>query len=212
MINIVIVDDHKLIIEGICQLLSFSNEINVVAQYDNALDFLDGYKADNPDVICLDINLPDFDGINVIQRLRKKDKRSKILVLTVHNEVEYVEKAINSGANGYILKDAGIEELKQAIITVNDGEQYIQQKLVPGLNNYLIRKEKNSNAVDLLTRRELEILKILAIGGTNKDIAETLGISERTVKNHIFSIFKKIDVTDRTQAAVFAIKNNIVSI
>lgn len=212
MINIIIVDDHKLIREGICQLLGFSADINVVAQYDNATDFLKEYKGFKPDVVCLDINLPDLDGLEALVKLRKKNKTIKVLVLTVHNEVEYVEKAINAGANGYILKDAGIEELKKAIVSINSGEKYIQQKLVPLLNNYLIRKEFDNNASNSLTKREIEILKILAIGGTNRDIAEKLDITERTVKNHVSNIFKKIDVNDRTQAAVFAIKNNIISI
>ena len=212
MINLIIVDDHKLIREGICQLLNFSEDINVVAQFENGCDLLSDYKSFNPDVICLDINLPDMSGLDVLKKLRRESKKVKVLVLTVHNDIEFVDKSLSMGANGYILKDAGIDELKKAINSVYEGDRYIQEKLVPLLNSYLERKDKSSEATISLTKREIEILKILANGGTNKDIADQLDISERTVKNHIFNIFKKIDVTDRTQAALFAIKNNIISI
>ena len=93
-----------------------------------------------------------------------------------------------------------------------DGEKYIQPKLIPALNNYLVKKDNDSIIIDSLTKREIEVLKLLAVGSFNKDIAENLGISERTVKNHISNIFKKINVSDRTQAAVFAIKNNLISL
>ncbi len=212
MINLIILDDHKLLREGICQLLSLSEDINIVAQYDNGLDLIDGYKQYSPDVICLDISLPDIDGFEVIKQIRKTDRKMRLLVLTVHKDIEYVDKAFRKGANGYILKDAGIDELKTAIKTVANGDRYIQEELQPLLSNYFERKAEASVAADSLTKREIEILKIVASGGSNKDIADKLNISERTVKNHLFNIFKKINVNDRTQATLFAIKNNFISI
>ncbi len=133
-------------------------------------------------------------------------------MLTVHNEVEYLIKAIDIGANGYILKDSESSELKKAIFSVAAGEDYIQPSLIPVLNSKMIEKNKDEGKIESLTRRELEVLKLLAIGMYNKEVAEKLQISERTVKNHVSNIFKKLEVTDRTQAAVFAIRNNMIQL
>ena len=121
-------------------------------------------------------------------------------------------KAVDIGIDGYVLKDSESSELKKAIFAIVDGETYIQPSLIPALNSKMIEKDKDGTKIDLLTRRELEVLKLLAVGMYNKEVAEKLDISERTVKNHVSNIFKKIEVTDRTQAAVFAIRNNLVEV
>ena len=136
----------------------------------------------------------------------------KVLVLTIHSEVEYLLKAVDIGVNGYLLKDSESAELKKAILAVVNGDNYIQPSLIPVLNSKMIDRDKDVMKIESLTRRELEVLKNLSIGMYNKEIAEKLDISERTVKNHISNIFKKIEVTDRTQAAVFAIRNNLITI
>ena len=136
----------------------------------------------------------------------------KVLVLTVHNEVEYLMKAIDIGVEGYILKDSESSELKNAIYEICKGESYIQPNLIPLLNEKKKEKSEDSDKIHELTKRELEVLTLLAVGMYNKEIAEKLDISERTVKNHISNLFKKIGVTDRTQAAVFAIRNNLIRI
>lgn len=133
-------------------------------------------------------------------------------MLTVHSEVEYLIKAIDIGANGYILKDSGSLELKQAINVIMTDGSYIQPSLLPALNSRLINRDIDKEKLESLTKREIEILTQVAGGMFNKEIANNLDISERTVKNHISNIFKKIDVSDRTQAAVFAIKNNVVKL
>ena len=102
--------------------------------------------------------------------------------------------------------------MRNAIIRVNEGEIYIHPSLIPAFNNFMIKKDKDENLIDTLTTREIEVLKLVVVGGSNKDIADKLGISERTIKNHISNIFKKINVSDRTQAAVFAIKNDLISV
>lgn len=212
MINVMLVDDHNMIREGIKKLLEFNGDIKVIAECSNGQECIDQIDNFNIDIILLDINMPVMNGIETLYRLRKNKKDIKVLLLTVHNEVEYLVKATDIGVEGYILKDAGFEELRKAIITIYDGESYIQPKLIPSLNNYLMKQDSDKDILASLTRREIEVLRLLAIGSFNKDIADELDISERTVKNHISSIFKKIDVSDRTQAAVFAIKNNLVSL
>ncbi|MFR7631935.1 MAG: LuxR C-terminal-related transcriptional regulator [Lachnospira eligens] len=136
----------------------------------------------------------------------------KVIVLTIHNEIEYLVKALEIGCDGFILKDSDFDTLKKAIFSVYSGETYIEPSLMPLLNSSLAERDVLKEKVSDLTRREMEVLKMIASGAFNKEIALTLNISERTVKNHVSNIFKKIGVSDRTQAAVFAIKNNIISI
>ena len=153
-----------------------------------------------------------MNGLEVLAKLKEKKIKTKVLVLTVHNEIDYLLKAVEIGINGYLLKDSESSELKKAIVSVVDGENYIQPSLIPSLNAKMIQRDNDKDKIEDLTRRELEVLKLLATGNYNKEIAEELGISERTVKNHVSNIFKKIEVTDRTQAAVFAIRNNLIMI
>jgi DNA-binding NarL/FixJ family response regulator len=133
-------------------------------------------------------------------------------MLTVHNEIDYLIKAVDIGVNGYIVKDSGSAELKKAINCIMNGENYIQPSLIPALNKRLVARDSDKDKIDLLTKREMEVLIHVANGQFNKEIANSLNISERTVKNHVSNIFKKIDVNDRTQAAVFAIKNDIIKL
>ena len=129
-----------------------------------------------------------------------------------NNEIEYLIKAIDFNCDGYILKDSDFDTLKNAIMTVYEGQTYIEPTLVPMLNVRLAERDLMKDKSKELTRREVEVLKMIASGSSNKEIASTLSISERTVKNHVSNIFKKIDVSDRTQAAVFAIKNDIIKL
>ena len=212
MINVMLADDHVLIREGIKQLLEFDGSMKVIAEASDGIECLEKLKNVKPDILLLDINMPNMNGIDVLKELKEKNDPLKVLILTVHSEVEYLVKAVDIGANGYILKDSGSTELKQAINTVIDEGSYIQPNLIPALNSRLINRDMDKEKLASLTKREVEILTQVACGMFNKEIAVNLNISERTVKNHISNIFRKIDVSDRTQAAVFAIRNNIVKL
>lgn len=207
-----IVDDHELIREGLKQLLELEGDIEVVSEAGNGVECLEKLKRNEPDVLLLDINMPKQNGIEVLQKIRDRNMQTKVLILTVHNEIEYLVKAVDIGVNGYILKDSTSEELRKAIYSVMDNEIYIQASLIPLLNSKLIARDIDKEKMDDLTRREMEVLINIASGMSNKEIANNLKISERTVKNHISNIFKKIDVSDRTQAAVFAIRNNLIKL
>ena len=211
-IKIMIADDHSMIREGLKNLLELEGDIEVVAEAVDGEDCLEKLKTVKPDVLLLDINMPKKTGLDVLSELKDKKSKIKILVLTVHNETEYLMKAVEIGINGYVLKDSESAELKKAIFTIAEGENYIQPSLIPALNSKMIEKNEDEIKIESLTKRELQVLKELAVGKFNRDIAKEMEISERTVKNHISSIFKKLDVTDRTQAAVFAIKNNLITI
>lgn len=210
--KVMIADDHSLIREGIKQLLEFDGSIEVISEASNGTECLDKLENTFPDVLLLDINMPEKNGLEVLDEIKKKEYDIKVLILTVHNELEYLIKAVDIGVDGYILKDSESAELKRAIQAVLDGENYIQASLIPALNNRLANRDIDKDKIDSLTSRELEVLIQVANGMFNKEIATNLNISERTVKNHVSNIFKKIDVSDRTQAAVFAIKNNIITL
>lgn len=211
-IKIMITDDHSMIREGLKNLLELDGDIEVIAEAVDGEDCLDKLLTVTPDVLLLDINMPKMNGLEVLKKLKERKSKVKVLVLTVHNEAEYLMKAVEIGINGYVLKDSESAELKKAICAINDGENYIQPSLIPSLNSKMIEKNEDEIKIESLTKRELQVLKELAIGKFNRDIAKEMEISERTVKNHISSIFKKLDVTDRTQAAVFAIKNDLIKI
>lgn len=211
-VKVMITDDHSMIREGLKNLLELDGDIQVIGEAVDGEDCIEKLKSITPDVLLLDINMPKKNGLEVLQNLKSCRSKIKILILTVHNEIEYLMKAVDIGVNGYILKDSESAELKKAINTIAEGNNYIQPNLIPALNSKMIEKNKDEGKIDLLTRRELEVLKLLAVGMYNKEIAKKLNISERTVKNHVSNIFKKLEVTDRTQAAVFAIRNNLIQL
>ncbi len=211
-IKVMLTDDHALMREGIKHLLEFDGSIKVIEEASDGIECLQKLEKIHPDILLLDINMPEMNGIEVLEELKRREDPLKVLILTVHSEVEYLVKAVDIGANGYILKDSGSSELKQAINVIMSGESYIQPSLLPALNSRLINRDVDQDKLQTLTKREIEILTQVAGGMFNKEIAVNLNISERTVKNHISNIFRKIDVSDRTQAAVFAIRNNIVKL
>lgn len=212
-IKLMIADDHSMIREGLKQLLELEGDFQVIAEASDGEECLEKLSMEKPDVLLLDINMPNKNGLEVLKELNKSNERSvKVLVLTVHNEVEYLLKAVEIGIDGYVLKDSESVELKKAISTIVGGDTYIQPDLIPMLNAKMLSLENDYEKIESLTKRELDVLKNLAVGMYNKEIATKLEISERTVKNHVSNIFKKIGVADRTQAAVFAIRNNLINI
>lgn len=209
-IEIIIADDHMMIREGLKQLLELDGTMKVIAEANDGEECLNLLnKKIHPDILLLDINMPKKNGIEVLEYIKQNKIPVKVLILTVHNEVEYLLKAVDIGIDGYLLKDSSYDELKEAIDVVISGNTYIQPSLLPALNesmeDYALDKEK----IEWLTKRELDVLRLISEGCSNKKISDVLTISERTVKNHISHIFRKIDVEDRTQAAVFAIRNKI---
>lgn len=212
MIKVMIADDHSMVREGIKALLELDGDIRVIEEAIDGLDCLKKLEHNHPDILLLDINMPNMNGLEVLKKIRNSKMNVKILVLTVHNEIEYLMKAIDIGIEGYVLKDSESSVLKKAIVDIMKGEIFIQPSLIPSLNAKKIEKNNDKDKLDKLTNRERDVLLLLAVGMYNKEIAERLNISERTVKNHVSNLFKKLGVTDRTQAAVFTIRNNLIQI
>ena len=211
-IKVVIADDHVMVREGIKKLLELDGDFQVVGEASDGYECLTVLQEVKPEVLLLDINMPNLNGLQTLERIKKEKMNVKILMLTIHNEIEYLEKEKNLGVDGYFLKDSESSILKKAICTVQKGSTYIQSNMAMMLRerqNFMLTYQTGET---VLTKREIEVLKLLAEGLFNKEIAYKLLISEKTVKNHVSNIFKKLDVSDRTQAAVYAIRNNIVSI
>lgn len=211
-INIVIADNHAMVREGLKQILELDGTIKVIGEASDGYECLHIVNKTNPDVILLDINMPNLDGLQVLKIMRQQKMNNKVIMLTIHNDVDYLIKALDAECNGYVLKDSDSDTLKNAIITVNNGDTFIEPDLTLMLNSSLAKRDVMKDKLNELTKREIEVLKLVAKGMLNKEIASQLNISERTVKNHVSNIFRKISVSDRTQAAVFAIKNNLVDI
>ncbi len=212
-ISVLISDDHSLMRQGLEQLLEMEDDIIVVGQAENGLKAIERCRELEPDVMLLDINMPIMNGIEALQAIKNSESKTKVIILTIHNGHEYLLETINIGAEGYMLKDADADSLVNAIRTVNNGSSYIHPTLAEHLvkhyseRNHPTNSQKDENGI--LTKREYEVISLIADGMSNKEIADNLFISEKTVKNHVSNIFKKIDVNDRTQAAIYAFKNKI---
>lgn len=211
-INVLIADDHSIVRQGLKQILELEEDMIVIAQASNGSEAVKMAKEFKPDVILMDINMPGTNGLQAIKELKENNDPSRIIVLTIHEDREYLFKTLQMGAEGYVLKDAEPSVLINAIRSVNNGQSFIQ----PNLTKELVREfnrvtlhEKEKNDDNNLTAREVEVLGLIAEGMINKEIAKQLYISEKTVKNHVSNIFKKLDVSDRTQAAIYAFKHNI---
>lgn len=207
-IKVFIADDHLMVRQGLKQLLELEDKIEIIGQAGSGDIAIKKILDLKPDVALIDINMPIINGINVTKILKQQDTEIKVIILTIHNEIEYLLRAIDEGANGYVLKDSDFDVLVEAIETVHNGQSYIQSNMAV----QLAKKVNESRNINELTKREVEVLILITEGLLNKEIAQKLYISEKTVKNHVSNIFKKIGVNDRTQAAVFAIKNSIVDL
>lgn len=203
MIKVLIVDDQSIVREGLISLLQTKPDLNIVGEAENGRVAIEKTLALQPDVILMDVRMPVMDGVAAIRILTEQVPGIKILVLTTFDDHEYVTQAMSYGAKGYLLKDTPSEELAQAIRSVNQG--YTQ--LGPGIfEKVIIDRSTKPSPPELatLTPRETEVLQLIASGYSNLEIAQKLYISERTVKNHVNSILRRLNLRDRTQAAIFA--------
>ncbi len=203
MIRVLLVDDQSIIREGLCSLLQAKQDIEVVGEAENGKVAIEQALVLQPDVVLMDVRMPIMDGVAAIRNLQQKAPNIKVLVLTTFDDDDYITQAMKFGAKGYLLKDTPSEELAQAIRAVNKG--YTQ--MGPGLFEKVITATPSVEIppeFEQLTPREKEVLQLIAKGLNNREIAGKLFISERTVKNHVNSILSRLNLRDRTQAAIFA--------
>lgn len=210
-IRVFLCDDHTLFRQGIRKLLELEPDIAIVGEAGNGQEALEMFKKTAPDVILMDIGMPNMDGITATYKIKKILPHTSIIILTVYEDEPHIFAAIKAGAMGYLLKDVSIDELIEAIHKVSKGEALIQPLIATKILKEFVlldkRKVKEGDKFyDDLTEREKEILRLIALGAANKEIAQRLGISEKTVKNHVSSIFQTLHVNNRTQAAIYALE------
>lgn len=211
-IRVMIADDHAMVRQGLKTILELEDDICVVSQASNGEEAVANARTIKPDIILMDINMPILNGLQAIKIIKTEDPDAKIIVLTIHQDREYLFKTLQLGCEGYVIKDAESSVLIEAIRSVAREQTYIQHNMTSELVkefNRVTLYEQDKTFINNLTNREIEVLKLIAEGMINKEIAKNLYISEKTVKNHISNIFKKLDVNDRTQAAIYAFKHNI---
>lgn len=213
LISVFLCDDHTLFRQGMKKLLNLEKNIKVLGEASNGQEMLEVLKKISPDVILMDINMPQMDGVSATYKIKKKYPHINIIILTVFEDEPHIFQAIKAGAIGYLLKDVSIEEVVEAIHKVSKGEALLQPVIASKvLKEFAMldkRKIKDGDKFySNLTAREEEILRLIALGGTNKDIAQKLDIAEKTVKNHISNIFSILHVNNRTQAALYALGKN----
>ncbi|MEN6389531.1 MAG: response regulator transcription factor [Syntrophomonas sp.] len=207
-IKVLIADDHVLVREGLRKLLELDENIEVMTEVGDGQGAINIARKAKPDIILMDVNMPGTDGIVATKVIKREYPSIKIIALTIYEDEEVVEM-VRAGVSAYVLKDVAGSELVDTIHRVMQGEIVIHPRVANRLVRELNRNDSKKNEVRL-TKREKDVLDLLVKGNTNKEMADAMFISEKTVKNHLTSIFRKLGVKDRTQAAVYALKNNIV--
>lgn len=203
MIRVVVVDDHVVVRSGLEQLLATTTDIQLVGTASNGIEALDVVEALDPDVVLMDLSMPELDGVEATRRITERFPRTRVLVLTSFSDQTRILDALAAGADGYLLKHAEPDEIAAGIRTVFEGGSPLDPKAA----RVLLESRRTRRHVVHLTDREQEVLLLVRDGLANKQIARRLGISERTVKAHLTSVFQRLGVTDRTQAAIWATHN-----
>ncbi len=212
-IQVVIVDDHKLVTDCIGLFLKGAKEIKVVGVAHSGKDALAMLKNVTPEVVLLDITMPEMSGIELTDAIKKKYPDIKILILSMHSDYNNISDAIDAGADGYVPKDVSSEELVEAIETVSRGKNYFHSTISDEIvKNYANKRQKSTNLLPQLTKRELEVLQLFAEGFNNSEIADKLFLSVRTIESHKNHILQKTNMKNSVELIKFAIRNKIIEI
>ena len=208
VIRVVIADDHQVVLDGFMARLELESDISVIGTASNGLEAVEIVKTLRPDVVLMDISMPIMNGIDATNQIKEEDSEAKVLMLTMHNNREYIMKVMQSGAVGYMLKEISAEKMVQAIKTVNQGSTYFCEKVTQNLFTQpitLTQSVKNP-----LSRREEAVLKLVAKGESSKEVAKTLNISYRTVETHRQNIKHKLDIHSTAELAKYAVNSGLV--
>ena len=214
-IRILIVDDHEMVRNGLSVMMQREEDFTVVGEAQNGKEAVEMVSELRPDVVLMDLRMPEMDGVEAMRQIRAKQDDVKFLVLTTYDTDEYIFDAIQAGAKGYLLKDASREELFRAVRTVNRGESLIEPAVVSRVLDRLTELSRRAaQGPDhlALSEREVQVLQLMARGSANKQIAGDLSITESTVKTHVANIFQKLEVSHRTEAVTKAMSQGIIKL
>jgi NarL family two-component system response regulator LiaR len=210
-VSVLIVDDHPVVREGLRTFLELQPDLEFVGEAADGVEALDKIGQLLPDVVLMDLVMPRMDGITTIRQIKALSPSTRILVLTSFSEDDKVFPAVKAGAHGYLMKDIRPAELAEAIRSVHSGEPSLHPEIAKKLMNQLAEGEEEETK-EALTLRETEVLRLIAGGHSNKEIANALYISEKTVKTHVSNILQKLHLADRTQAALYAVRQKIAQV
>ena len=210
MIRVLIADDHAVVREGLRGFLALQDDLEVVAEAADGEEAVAAAERLTPDVALVDLVMPRVDGIEAIKRMREVAPATRVIVLTSFADEDRMLPAVRAGAVGYLLKDVAPQDLVAAVRTVNEGETLLHPAVVRELVREVAGGRREPRADNPLTAREREVLGLIARGRANKAIAFELGVAEKTVKTHVSNILGKLNVTDRTQAALYAVREGLV--
>ncbi len=206
-----LVDDHELVRQGIAAMLNGTGDVHVVGVARSGREAIEVARRELPDVVLMDVKMPDMDGLEATRKIKEERPRTAVVMLTMHDNPAYLRDAVRAGAAGYLLKDVSKEELVDAIRQVATGGAFIESQMLKGMLSEMKPSSAGpSPAAKNLTKREREILSLVAEGLSNREIAEKLVLSPETVKSHVAAILEKLNVSDRTQAAIYAVRNGLV--
>lgn len=208
--KIAITDDHQMVLKGIETMLAETKEISIVGLYNSGKQTLDNVQKDNPDILLLDINLPDINGINLCKELKSSNKNLKIIAISNYDDVSFIKRMLSNGADGYLLKNTDKLELLTAFKAVLNGEQYLQRDIEKKLLNLSIGKTSKNPLLVKLTRRENEVLQAIAEEFTTQEISEKLFISPKTVETHRMNIMSKLGAKNSVGIIKAAIENGLI--
>lgn len=212
-IKTIIVDDHPVVRFGVKQMLSTNNEIEVVAEMDDVDHLLEKIVETNADIVLLDLELDHTDGVDALRLLREKAPHVRVIIYTSHDDEERIVQAAELGVDGYLLKGCGQRELVSAIQSVSAGGIALEPAVAGKLMQYMNKRSSTANADNIrFSKREAQVLKLIAVGKTNKEIGETLFISESTVKFHVHAILNKLDASNRTEAVSVATQLGLIDV
>ena len=212
-IKVLIVDDHTVVRDGLTAMLGRESDFHVVGEAANGVQAVERSRQLKPDVILMDLRMPELDGVQAMRQIREDDPTVKFLVLTTYDSDEYIFDAIEAGAKGYLLKDTSRQELFRALRAASRDESLIEPAVAGKVLNRLAQLSRQATSDgETLSERELEVLKHLAKGSANKEIASTLSISESTVKTHVANIFHKLEVNGRMEAVTKAMQKGIIKL
>ncbi len=209
-VRLIIADDHTLVRQGLRQFLEMASDIEVVGEASTGQEVLDLVAKDPPDVILLDLRMPEMDGLEVARRIQEEHPEVGVMMLSAYDYRQFVVEAVRAGARGYVLKSMDADQLIQAVHLVASGNMVFDPQVVVALAEELTRSREREERGDVLTAREIEVLQLLAFGNSNKDIAEQLDISAETVKTHLEHIFRKLGTSDRTAAVAEALRRRVI--
>ena len=211
VIRVLICDDHAVVRQGLATFLDLQDDIEIAGEAADGADAVAKAASLQPDVVLMDLVMPQLDGVEAIRRIRAADPDAKIIVLTSYADDEKIFSAIRAGASGYLMKDVSPQDLAKAIRMARDGDPLLHPDVARRLMDHVSHPEPpGAAALARLTAREVEVLRLIARGMANKEIARELVLSEKTVKTHVSNLLQKLDLGDRTQAALFAVRNGVV--